>query len=203
MRKIVPPSDDRPSDRPRGSRAIATRSPDNPDFARVIVPARLRRMAEFGFDLAPTPEEEAALARLLGALSLREMRLQGVLRPAGNGWELEAVLGATVEQPCIVTLEPVRAHIDIPVRRRFLPEAQAPSPAIDMAPLEDDDEIEPLGERIDLGLVAIEALALALPAYPRAKSAALGQDGSEPDEPPERKPFAALAALKDKMGEGG
>ena len=30
-----------------------------------------------------------------------------------------------------------------------------------------DDEPEPLGERIDLGLVATEALALAMPAYPR------------------------------------
>ena len=70
---------------------------------------------------------------------------------------------------------------------------------------EEDDEIEPLAERIDLGLVATEALALALPAYPRKPGAELGPAASAPPGPaPPRtraKPFAALAALRGKLGE--
>ena len=70
---------------------------------------------------------------------------------------------------------------------------------------DEDDEIEPLGDRIDLGLVAIEALALALPAYPRKPGAsfgpaALADAGMAPVDESELKPFAALAALRGKMG---
>ena len=72
---------------------------------------------------------------------------------------------------------------------------------------DEDDEIEPLGDRIDLGLVAIEALALALPPYPRKPGATLGPAtaaarGAAPLEESALKPFAALAALRGKMGEG-
>ena len=65
---------------------------------------------------------------------------------------------------------------------------------------DEDDEIEPLGDRIDLGRVAVEALALALPAYPRKPGAELRpRDRRGGDEP---KPFAALAALRGKAGTG-
>ena len=68
---------------------------------------------------------------------------------------------------------------------------------------DEDDEIEPLGERIDLGLVAIEALALALPAYPRKPGASFGPPESAlGEEESEAKPFAALAALRGKIGSG-
>ena len=73
-------------------------------------------------------------------------------------------------QSCVVTLDPVTTRIDQPVRRTFLPETAARGPEIVVDP-EEDDEIEPLTDRIDLGRVAVEALALALPAYPRKPGA--------------------------------
>ena len=121
----------------------------------------------------------------------------------GGGWGLDGMLGATVVQTCVVTLEPVTTRVDQAIRRRFLP---GPGSGLRAAELvvdpDEDDEIEPLGERIDLGLVAIEALALALPAYPRKDGAVLPTapaDAAGEDEP---KPFAALAALRGKMGDG-
>ena len=64
-----------------------------------------------------------------------------------------------------------------------------------------DDEPEPLGERIDLGLVATEALALAVPAYPRKPGAALAAAGAGGRRRARPRPFAALAALRGKLDE--
>ncbi|MBP7240479.1 MAG: DUF177 domain-containing protein [Amaricoccus sp.] len=189
---------------------IVTRSAANPEFPRVVDVAQLRGVSAFAFDVAPEPGEAAALARLLDAQAVRKLRLRGRLAPApGAAWSLEAELGATVVQTCVVTLEPVTTRIDTPVRRLFTPEAR-PAGAVagefEIGP-EDDDEIEPLGDRIDLGLVAIEALALALPPYPRREGAELGSSaasappGAAPLDAGEARPFAALGALRAKSGE--
>ena len=51
--------------------------------------------------------------------------------------------------------------------------------------------------------MAIEALALALPAYPRKPGASFGAaESAAGDEESEAKPFAALAALRGKIGSG-
>lgn len=190
---------------------IRTHSPDNPDFARVLSVARLRGQSEFAFDLSPDAAEAAALARLMGAQALRKLRFAGRLTAAPDGaWRLEAELGATVVQTCVITLEPVTTRIDVPVARLFVPGAPSDGAEIVIVGDEEDegDEIEPLGAAIDLGLVATEALALALPAYPRRADArledALGAPvaGAAQSDEPEIKPFAGLAALRAKMGDG-
>jgi uncharacterized metal-binding protein YceD (DUF177 family) len=169
----------------------------NPEFARVIEVRQIRDLDAFDFDIAPTPGEAEALARLLDARAVRKLRFAGRLLPiARGGWELEAELGATVVQSCVVTLDPVTTRIDQPVRRRYLPATDVSGTEILVDP-EEDDDIEPLSGRIDLGLVALEALALALPAYPRKPGATLDPVAEDGDEP---RPFAALAALRDKLG---
>ncbi|WP_424933687.1 YceD family protein [Amaricoccus macauensis] len=183
---------------------LARTSPLNAEFARVLDLAQLRDAEDFRFDISPEPPEAEAIARLMGAQALRKLRFTGTLTPLDRaGWELSGQFGATVVQTCVVTLEPVTTRIDQPVRREFRPVQGAEASDILLSP-EDDDEIEPLGREIDLGLVAIEALALALPAYPRKEGAELGQktyagEGVTPLEDEDTKPFAALAALKDKL----
>jgi uncharacterized metal-binding protein YceD (DUF177 family) len=183
---------------------LIPRSPDNPEFARVVELRQLRDLDSFDFDISPTETEAAALARLLGAQALKKLRFTGRLVPLARGnWQLDARLGATVVQTCVVTLEPVNSRIDQTVRRRFVPQQEVRGVELVVSP-DEDDEIEPLGDRIDLGLVAIEALALALPAYPRKPGVSLdpaltGRDVLATDES-EMKPFAALAALRGKLG---
>jgi Large ribosomal RNA subunit accumulation protein YceD len=185
---------------------LRTHAPDNPDFARVAEVRQLADLAELPVDIAPTEAEAAAVARLLGARAVRKLRLRGRLAPLpGGGWRLEATLGATVVQTCVVSLDPVTTRVDQRVTRTWLPQTALPETAVAGAELvvdpEEDDEIEPLGARIDLGLVAIEALALALPAYPRKPGARLGPTaaaGLDPEDEP--RPFAALAALRGKLG---
>ncbi len=183
---------------------LSRNAQDNPEFARIIELASIRDRDEFAFDIRPEPAEAESLARFLGAVSVRRMRFAGRLTAlAPKGWRLEARLGATVVQPCVVTLDPVRTRIDQDVERRFLPVSG--DTTVEVTIDGEDDEVEPLGPRIDLGLVAIEALALALPAYPRRPGAILAPDafaarGGRASVETEAKPFAALAALRDKLG---
>ena len=183
---------------------LIAHSPENPQFPRVLAVAKLRGLQEFPFDISPTEAERAALAQLMGAQEVRKLRFAGRLAPApGDAWSLEAELGATVVQTCVVSLEPVVTRLDLPVRRRFVRNAAPADSEVTLAPL-DDEEVEALGDSIDLGLVASEALALGLPDYPRREGAALAPmavapAGGAPLSEAEVKPFAALAALRDKL----
>lgn len=157
------------------------------------------------FRLEPEGEQLKAIADELGLLGLRKLRFAGRLVPDGRtDWRLEADLGATVVQACVVTLEPVTTRIDQPVIRRFLREMPQGMPDGDEIEMPEDDTSEPLGDVIDLNTVMREALALALPDYPRADTAELEQTGFAPpgvdpmsDE--DTKPFAGLAALKRQL----
>jgi len=175
---------------------------DNPEFPRVIDLARLRDTPEFAFDIAPSPEESAMLAELMDARTVRKMRFAGKLTAlASGGWQLDGELGATVVQNCVVTLDPVTSRVDQRVRRAYLPNVAPRGTEVILSGVDEDEEVEPLPDRLDLGLVAVEALALALPAYPRKEGASLADLGFGADEDVV-KPFAALAALRDKLDNG-
>lgn len=155
------------------------------------------------FRLEPDAGARAALAAELDLLELRKLRLEGRLAPEGaRDWRLEATLGATVVQPCSVTLVPVTTRIDVPVLRRYLTDFAPPTEA--EAQMPEDDSLEPLPEAVDLEQVMAEALALAVPDFPRAEGVGLGEavyaePGVEPLRDEDAKPFAGLAELKKKL----
>lgn len=158
------------------------------------------------FTFAPSAADRAALAVELGLLDLPELRMVGEIRPAGKSdFTLEAALTARVVQPCSITLAPVPAAISETVRRTYVRDYTVPD--ADEVEL-DDDSTDPLPEVIDVADVAREALALALPLYPRAPGAELGQavyaePGTAPLKDEDLRPFAGLAALKAKLEGGG
>lgn len=169
----------------------------------------LRQGGPTRFRLEPDADARAALARDLGAESLRKLRFEGALLPRGKaGWRMEAHLGATVVQACIVTLEPVTTRIDTEVVRTFVPEnrLEDPEPGSEIE-MPEDDTTEPMTDEIDLAGVMAEALSLELPAYPRKEGVELGslqvaEEGTTPITDEDVKPFAGLAALKQKMQDG-
>ncbi|WP_246022502.1 YceD family protein [Pararhodobacter zhoushanensis] len=147
------------------------------------------------FRLTPTPEARAALAEELGILKIRKLSFQGSLRADGrNDWRLEGTLGATVLQACVVSAEPVSTRIDTAVTRHFVRDMPEPTGAEYEIP--EDDSLEPLGPVIDPGAIMVEALALALPDYPRADGAEVPDSAVAEMEDIRPNPFAALAALK-------
>ena len=166
--------------------------------------ADLPQNAPTEFDLRPDADAMKALAAQLELLGLRKLRFSGVVRALGRtDWMVTGKLGATVVQPCVVTLEPVATRIEADVERRFL--ADLPQPDIAETEMPEDDSAEPLGRFIDLGEIMAEALALNLPLYPRAEGADLGEavftePGKTPMTDEDTKPFAGLANLRDKLG---
>ncbi|WP_209503676.1 MULTISPECIES: DUF177 domain-containing protein [unclassified Ruegeria] len=155
------------------------------------------------FDLRPATTVLEQIRQDLGLLGLRKLSFSGEVQAQGKrDWELNGKLGATVIQPCVVTLEPVTTRIDIPVYRTFLADwADPDDPEFEIP---EEDESEPLGPEIDPALVMIEALSLALPQYPRKDGAELGQaaytePGKQAMTDDDAKPFAGLAGLRDVL----
>jgi uncharacterized metal-binding protein YceD (DUF177 family) len=175
---------------------------DTPAAAPTFRTAALSARKPTRFAFRPDAETRAAMAAELGLIELPFLELTGEIRPAGrNDFQLEALLKAHAVQPCSVTLAPVPCKLEDSVRRRYDADFQAPdAEEAEMV----DDELEPLPEVLDIRLIAQEALALALPLYPRAKGAEL-QDanfappGVTPLNDTDLKPFAGLQGLADKL----
>ena len=190
---------------------MADLSTQPPIPTRPPLPTRIVRLTDPGhrqpldFDVQPDAAGLAAVAADLGIPAVRKLRLRGRLAPVGRlDWRLDAHLGATVVQECVVTLDPVVTRIDEPVERRYLADMMTPAPGPGGGEIEmpEDDAAEALPASVDLVGVMLEALALALPPYPRAPGAALGsviasEAGVAPLTDEAARPFAGLRdALK-------
>lgn len=154
------------------------------------------------FTLTVSADDRTRLAEELGISGIKKLAFEGKLTPQGrNDWHLDAKLGATVVQPCVVTLAPVTTRIDEPVTRRYTTHLPEMSGGEEEMP---DDDIEPLPQYLDLWELVAEALSLALPPYPRASEASLGEfvvtePGKEVLNSEAAKPFAGLAALRNSL----
>lgn len=182
---------------------MSVKTPNSPDG--VLRVSSLSTKAPTRFERRPEAAQMAAIATELDLLGLRKLSLTGTLEPDGRrDWLLRATLGATVVQPCVATLAPVTTRIDEPILRRFLADYDDMQPTGEEAEMPDDDTTEPLREVIDLDQVMIEALALALPLYPRAQDAdpadiSVTEPGKKVLSDDDVKPFAGLAALRDQL----
>jgi len=156
------------------------------------------------FDLSPNAETRGQISDRLGLLELRKLRFTGeIVAQAARDWRLQGEIGATVVQPCVATLEPVTTRLDQPVQRLYL--ADFEQPTAPEAEMPEDESQEALGAEIDLDLLMEEALALALPLYPRIDASdPVSFQTTEPGRAAmtddDAKPFAGLAALKAQLG---
>lgn len=176
-----------------------------PEFSLVVRPSEIGPEG-VSYTLEASAEERSALAARFGLLALEAFRaalrldwLRGhhILR-------LRGCIEAEVVQSCVVTLEPVRNRIDEPVEILFAAAASA-GPAHEITV--ELDEVEPLiGDRLDIGEVVAEELALALDPYPRLPGASLEGLGpgaekgesraAEAGKGAENRPFEVLARLR-------
>lgn len=176
---------------------------DNADFPKL--PARMGQVSgkkPLHFNFAPDAAARAQIATALGLLDLPEFTFKGSLTPESRGdVGLSAALSALVVQPCALTLAPVHTRIKDQASRRYVRDYVEPeADEMEIGP----EDVEPLPDEIDLAAIAIEALTLALPLYPRAKGAALHEavfapPGVAPLKDADLRPFAGLAALKQAM----
>ena len=156
------------------------------------------------FDLRLTAGERSLLAAESGVSSIAKLRFAGEIKSVPPAdWLLRAKLGATVVQPCVLSLAPVRTRIESSVERRYSPKNFAPAPG-SCVPMPDDENIEPITDEIDLLALIRESLVLELPLYPKQEGASLisGESLSEVGNKelftPE-KPFAVLSEFRKQL----
>jgi uncharacterized metal-binding protein YceD (DUF177 family) len=145
-----------------------------------------------------SPEERDALVKdlALEAINSLTARLHVTGSPARV--HVKGNLKASIVQTCVVTLELFESELDEEVEVSF------------RAPLEGEKEIEPgaeievdpdgpdelVGDRIDLGAITAEFLALSLDPYPRKPGVEFEAAETEAAGENEGSPFAALARLR-------
>lgn len=151
-------------------------------------------------DLNASDAERTAVAGRLGLLSLDRFEAHAALSRENERIRAIGRLKAALEQACVATGEPVPALVDESFDLLFVPEPRGGiEEEIELGEA-DLDTIFHDGSAIDLGGAIADTLALALDPYPRSAGAdaALKEAGVMTEE--EASPFAALAALKEKMG---
>ncbi|SJZ86464.1 YceD family protein [Consotaella salsifontis] len=125
----------------------------------------------------------------------------------GEGVRIEGRLTASVQQACVVTLEPVPQIIDEPVDAFYVPVGSKLAQRLERSQAETEVEVDPEGDEtpeifsgdtIDVGGLATEILAVALDPYPRAPGAAF--EVEEDGEDDTVSPFAVLKGLGSGTG---
>jgi len=126
------------------------------------------------FEIRPDAATLTDIARDLALDGLKKLSFKGSVKTIGKSdWQLDGTLGATVVQPCVVTLDPVSTRIDVPVSRLYVHDFEQPNTTEEEMP--EDDSQEPLG------------------------TLTVTEPGKTPMTDEDAKPFAGLAALKDSL----
>jgi hypothetical protein len=161
------------------------------------------RKVKFEFNL--TQEFATLIKSQLDILSVQKTKFLGSMAPLGKGdWCLTGVIGATIEQPCSVTLDSVFTRVDSKVVRNFrrLANPLLTNPSYDETNINDTDEI--LDKTIDLETIFFEELSLLLPDYPKIENIKhpntdYGPPGVSPTTDKTSKPFSILSDFKDRL----
>jgi uncharacterized metal-binding protein YceD (DUF177 family) len=148
-------------------------------------------------DLVADDVERTTIAKRLNVPSLDRLDSHVTLTRTGPIVRAEGRLVASVRQSCVVTGEPLTAHVDEPFAILFVPEPEAGGPEEEIELGEADcDTVFYEGALIDLGSAIADTLALSLDPYPRSAGAeAVLKDAGVLTEE-QASPFAVLARLK-------
>jgi uncharacterized metal-binding protein YceD (DUF177 family) len=170
-----------------------------PEFARIL-----------RFDiLGPAPqahridaerEECIALARRFGLVSIKSLGADVNVTRQDDIVAISGCVKGHVTQHCVATGEPIQTPLNVPFQIRMTPEG-ADSDADEIEIDADDcDVMYHDGQSVDIGEAVAQTMMLSLDLWPRhpdadakLKAAGIGNEASVG-------PFAALGALKDKLG---
>ena len=150
-------------------------------------------------EIEPSAAARAGLARLADVRDLLRLSAVFDLSKRGAGVHVAGQVSARVGQNCVVTLEPLESDVDETVDLLFTPlPADAAETAGEIEVKPGEEPPEPLVDgAVDLGAIATEFLILGIDPYPRKDGAQFAGLKAGDDT---TKPFAALEALKKRLG---
>lgn len=185
---------------------MSDESPDVP--APLSRPLRLGEMRERRqrIVVSADAEERAALARYLGILAVHSLDAElelDVTDDDGREAHLTGTLTASVEQACVVTLEPVPDRISADVDRWYAIDGEVPEDTEIEVEADAADPPDPIVDGIiDPGTAIAELMVLELEPFPRAEGMEFDGYSSDPAAGSGDHPFAALAELKRRRQDG-
>jgi len=183
------------------------------EIERIVNIDRMGASGSTTLEIAANDSERAALAKRFGFLGLPAFTARVTVDCRAGGRVLvEGLLRGKIVQACILTLDPVTQELDESFRIVFKQDlAEERDPESGEALVSADvDAPEPLsGSLLDVGEIVAEQLSLAADPYPRRPGVKLEDvlprvrgDRDSAREEQRRRPFAGLAALKDKPPPG-
>lgn len=147
--------------------------------------------------------EREAIASLLDLIALDRLSFAFLVHRRGQGrLALQGTLSASMTQTCVVSLDPVASTLEGPVEIEFWPlhlitdRAETVAEAASHGPLGWPEPI--VDNKIDLGPVIYETLAIALDPYPKREGVSFqwSEGSAEANAEPTQSPFAVLKRLK-------
>ena len=155
--------------------------------------------------LAAKAEELTRIAHWADVAAVEKFEAAIRLRKhSANSFSLDAELTANVVQECVVTLAPVKSHIERHVHRELhltAPMRHRGDSTIALSENAGEDDVPEEIDSLEYDLAAplLEEFALAIDPYPRAPGvefAAPPEPSGEPQKP--ESPFAVLKSLKNR-----
>ena len=184
----------------RRARSAAPPEAENP----WSVPVQLSEIPAIGrrVELKADAATREAVATAVGVVALPRLEaFFDLMALPSDAVRVTGSVSASVEQNCVVTLDPISNQVEEKIDLVFVPPAALASPQA-IAGLGAADEDNPpeilQNGMVDLGAVAIEFLMLGIDPYPRKPGASFEAPQDKGD--PAAHPFAALAALKKDSG---
>lgn len=170
----------------------------------ILVISELSQNKPRRFELRWDADQLAPYLSQMELRALSKLSIKGQIQAeGGKNWTLNATIGASAVQACVVTNDDVKTRLDVDIARRYLSDFEAYEQ--EFTSEEDlDDEAEEIPTQINLLDLALETVSLNLDDFPRKDGIALepvlaAPEGVEPLTDDAVKPFAGLAALRDKM----
>jgi uncharacterized metal-binding protein YceD (DUF177 family) len=174
------------------------------EFSRPVSVRDLGGDAHRQVHIAANEGERERLSARLGILGIDRLEADFEITGEGATVRAEGVLSADVIQACVVTLEPLKAHIEAAFERIYSEGEKVDDRAeVELAPEEGEPTEALVDGTFDAGEAVAEQLALELDPFPRAPNVEFqGYTSGEKDEDPGKQgPFSALARLKGGPGD--
>lgn len=172
---------------------------NEPEFTHFVA---VDKIPALGLDIALEANEAQrhALAKRFDLVDVPKLAAQLHVSQAraGEAFSVSGTMIADIIQTCVVTLEPLPAHIERDISVLFVfEEALNVGDQVIQAEM-DTEDIEPIaGGRIDLGELVSQHLGISLDPYPRKAGVSFG-NAEFGDTKASSNPFSRLTELKKK-----
>jgi len=148
-------------------------------------------------------KELSDLGDLMQVTKISRFSFSGnILQTSSKKYKLSSTLKGSLIQKCVITSNPVKTILDTTIKRYYI-SAKSNCVPFDTESNVAFSELEFIENELDIGDIIIEALALAIPDYPKKQNVkfngvTITENGLEPLDKIVNNPFSSLEKLKNK-----